>query len=165
MSDIAIAFLIIAILGLLLEYRSVTQSRAAAMRDDMVDEMAAALQNPRLSARGRKAALGIFHASLKPGAIPRYVARMMWCRWRNRPDDPKHDDLSDADYGILSRLIRHHMLRINFVAGPHWYVLMALLIVSAAAVAAIAGHAFRWTAAQRTHIEHALIDTFVGHAH
>lgn len=164
MNCITLSLALIAGLGVLLTYVSTTQSRALMLRDDMIDDVNAALQKPGISSEGRRAVLGLFHASILPGAVPRYVMRLIWYRLRNHLDDLDHG-LTDADYSALSRLIRKHVLRINFVAGPHWYLLMAIVIAIIATAAAVAGHAFRWTDAQRQRLEHAFINVFADFAH
>ena len=152
------------VLGLLLGYSGLTQSRALALRDDMVDDMSQALSRSSLSAEGRRAALSLFNASLKPGAVPRFILKMLWYRWRDRLDDLDHG-LADKDYPVLSKLIRRHVLPINFAAGPHWYLLLAVGVALAAFVAAVTGYAFRWTDAQKARLEHALINAFADVAH
>lgn len=164
MNCITLSLALMAGLGLLLTYVSTTQSRALNLRDDMIDDVNAALLGTSLSGEGRRAVLGLFHASILPGAVPRYIMRLIWYRLRDHLDDLDHG-LTDADYSALSRLIRKHVLRINFVAGPHWYLLMAMVIIMVATGAAVAGHAFRWTDAQRQRLEHAFINVFADFAH
>ena len=164
MSCIVLSLEMIAVLALVLAYVMTTQSRALDLRDDMVEDVAKALENPDLSTEGRKAVLSLFHASLKPGAVPRYAVRLAWYRLRDRLDDLDHG-LADGDYAILSKLIRRHVLRINLVAGPHWYVLLAIVVTIWAGFAAITGYAFRWTDTQRHRLEHAFINAFGDFAH
>lgn len=151
-------------LGLLLSYSALNQRRAVNMREEMVDAINEALSRNALSEEGKRAAFGLFNASLRSGAVPRFILKMLWYRWHDRMDDLDRG-ITDKDYPILSKLIRKHVLPINFAAGPHWYLLLGTGLLLAAFFASVTGFAFRWTDAQRARIEHYVVGAFSSLAH
>lgn len=164
MNIILLAISTTALLGLLLNYKLATAEIALEFREEMTDSVVSALHDPQMSPDGAKAALALFHLSVYPSLVPRFICKALTGSWRQS----RESDLSlpEHDYSVLSSLIRQHVLKINFAAAPHWYIAAAILLLMASFFGLTVMKLFRWLGLSwRGRIEQRLVNDFLKMAH
>lgn len=126
--------------GVAVLYKVATLQLALAAREAMVDEVRAIMTDPNASDELKYQALAAFHAALVPNILVRSALP-----WRRRA--PREEDQfclpAKKELARLDRLVREHFLRVNMLAGLHWYALLFVALLPVALVVGLLRN--RWT--------------------
>lgn len=120
------ALIAVIAIGVWLRYRHICDTYAMLLRERMVHRIMDLKSDSSLSDDFKESCLWLFHISLKPNLVPWLVwitVKAMLLRNAQRMA------LSHRERDIWHSLLTRHAIVVNMVSAPHWYILLAMLLV------------------------------------
>ena len=140
MGPIELALLLLIVSFVYLRYKDSTLEYSLKRRDKMILKVGEIIENPDYSNELKAISLGVFHVSVYRNFLPAIVWHLIVVTIKYKTlgfifNDDKREDiaviskLSKTERKIYVELIGKHLIPINVINAPHWYILFGFIFL------------------------------------